>query len=317
MSANFLLLWMSARHHGTWAQFRAAVEELHVKSGDDVEGEGDDASDPLALPFYQTLRLNLQRVGHAEFFAGAGDGAEWRVTPPALAVTRRAGGWLGVVAGARSLPLLDRLREAAEGTVKLQTITFPAYPDQLLLAADENGALTHVASKAGLILQNDASAAILANLPPVDDPSVRHPVQLPFGSEWRIERFSSEDLVWRATTRDEAAGASAGLFRFSLRHQRHTLFCTRGAAFRIPGQVGKFLVLRRRRRNVLRHDPQSWSLSVPASCRPPFLIERTLVLCSGSPPTYEGGARSGVLHYAEVPDSIARLAAALLRQDLR
>src|SRR4051794_22880806 len=88
MSANSLLLWMSARRCGSWAQFRAAVEELHLRVDVEAEGEADDSPDQFALPLYQTLRFNFQRVGHAEFFGGAGDGAEWRVTPPAVAITR-------------------------------------------------------------------------------------------------------------------------------------------------------------------------------------------------------------------------------------
>ncbi len=317
MSANSLLMWMSARRQGSWAQFRAAVEELHVGADDEVKGEDDDASDQFALPFYQMLRFNLQRVGHAEFFAGAGDGAEWRVTPPALAVTQHARGWLGIVVGARSLALMERLRVAAGATAKLQTVVFPAYPDQLLLAADDPITLADVAQRAGLFLQNDAPAALLASLPPVDDPSVRSQAQLPLGSDWRIDRFSPDDLVWRSATLDDAAVAKVSLFRFALRHQRFVLFCMRGAAFRIPGQVGKYLVLKRRRRRVMRYDRQKCSLSVPASCRPPFLVERALILCSGSPPTYEGGPRGGVLHYLDIPDGIAAIAASLLRQEFR
>ena len=255
MSASALLLWMSARRQGSWQQFRAAVEELHLSEGNDLEGEDDDAPDQFALPLYQTLRFNLQRLGHAEFFAGAGDGAEWRVTPPSLAVTQHARGWLGIVAGARSLMLLKRLHAAA-GVANLQTLAFPAYPDQILVAANDEGTLAAVAERAGLLLQNDAPAALLTSLPPVDDPCVRYPTQLPFGADWRIDRFSPDDLAWRSATLDDAAAASGGLFRFSLRHQRHVLFCGRGAAFRIPGQVGKYLVLRRRRRQVLRYDEQ-------------------------------------------------------------
>jgi hypothetical protein len=30
VNANRLLLWMSARRQGSWSQFRAAVEELHI-----------------------------------------------------------------------------------------------------------------------------------------------------------------------------------------------------------------------------------------------------------------------------------------------
>ncbi len=319
MSANSLLLWMSARRRGSWAQFRAAVEELHLGADVEVEGEGDDAPDQFALPLYQTLRFNLQRVGYAEFFAGAGEGAEWRVTPPALAITRRAHGWLGVVVGARSLALVDRLRSAAAShAAELRVLALGSYPDQILITANSRDNLVAIADQARLFLQNDAPATLLASLPPVDDPRVRYQTELPFGSDWRIDRFSPDDLVWRSATLDNARAASAGLFRFSLRHQRHVLFCCKGAAAQIPGQVGKYLVLHRRRRQVLRYDALSRTLSMPASCRPPFLVERALILCSGSPPSYESsGARNGALQYADVPDDIAAIAAALLRQELR
>lgn len=315
MSASALLLWMSARRQGSWQQFRTAVEELHVGESNDVGGEDDDAPDQFALSLYQTLRFNLQRLGHAEFFAGAGD-ADWRVTPPSLAVTQHPRGWLGILVGARSQTLLQRLHAALEsGSANMETLALPAYPDQILVTADNEGAVAAVAGRAGLLLQSDAPSALLTSLPPVDDPCVRHPTQLPFGAEWRIDRFSSEKLSWQSATIDDAASVSGGLFRFSLRHQRHVLFCVRGAAFRVPGQVGKYLVLRIRkhRRQVLRYDGEKRMLAVPASCRPPFLIERALVLCSGSPPSYEGG----ILQYTEIPENIAMIAAELLRQELR
>jgi hypothetical protein len=311
MSADALLLWMSARCWGSWQQFRTAVEELHVGESNGLGGEDDDAPDQFALSLYQTLRFNLQRVGHAEFFAGAGD-ADWRVTPPSLAVTQHVRGWLGIVVGARSRTLLQRLQVAA-GTANLETLAFPAYPDQILVVASDQGTVAAVAERAGLLLAIEVPAALLTSLPAIDDPCVRYPTQLPFGADWKIDRFSSEDLAWHSTTLDDAAFASVGLFRLSLRHQRHVLFCVRGTAFRIPGQVGKYLVLRtgRRRRQVLRYDDQKRMLAVPASCRPPFLIERALVLCSGSPPVYEGG----ILQYTEIPKNIALIAAALLRQE--
>src|SRR5439155_19382895 len=128
MNANALLLWMSARREGSWQQFRAAVEELHFGDGATAGAEeDDDAPDQFALPLYQSLRLNLQRLGHAEFFAGAG-AAEWRVAPPSLAVTKHARGWLGVFAGARSDKLLQRLHHAT-ALPGLETLSFPSCPD--------------------------------------------------------------------------------------------------------------------------------------------------------------------------------------------
>jgi hypothetical protein len=316
MSANALLLWMSARRQGSWQQFRAAVEELHVNDRGMTSADDDDAPDQFALPLYQELRLNLQRLGHAEFFAGAG-GADWRVSPPSLAVTQTAPhGWLGVLAGARSPRLLQRLNTAG-ALSKLQMLVFPACPDQILVIEGGQEELSAVADGAGLLLQRDAPKTLLACLPPIDDPSLRNQFELPFGADWRIDRFSSEDLRWHPATRDDARSTSGGLFRFSLRHQRYMLFCSRGSAFRVPGQIGKFLVLRRRRRFVLRYDASSLRLLVPSSCRPPFLVERALILCSGLLPSYQSNSGTGTLEYAQIPESIARTAAALLRQELR
>lgn len=318
MSANNLLLWMSARQQGSWQQFRTAVEELHM-AGSDGEPQGgtdEDTADPYTLPLYQALRLNLQRLGHAEFFAGAG-GSDWRVTPPSLAVRQHARSWLGVLAGARSSKLLRRLHDAA-ASAKLETLSFPACPDQIRIVAGDACVLAAVGKRAGLILQNDAPTAILTNLPPIDDPAVRRRADLPFGAGWRIEQWSASNLGWRAAARDEVFSTSLGLFRFSLRHQRYVFLCSRGAAFQVPGQVGKYVVLRCRRRQILRYDAAGHRLSVPASCRPPFLLERALILCSGLLPTYEAEpTATGALCYADVPEAIARLASALLRQEHR
>jgi hypothetical protein len=315
MNANALLYWMSARGQGSWQQFRTAVEELELNETTDIEGEDDDAPDEYALPLYQTLRFNLQRLGHAEFFAGAGT-ADWRVTPPSLAMTQRGSEWLGIVAGARSLALLNRIHGAAgNGNIVMRSMS--GYPDQLLFVGTDRAAIASVAERAGLAVQDDAPAALLASLPAVDDGCVRHLTQLPFGADWKVERFSCEVLGWRAATLSDAQSATGDLFRFSLLHQRHVLFCGKGGAFRIPGQAGKYLALRGRRRQVFSYDASAQVLSVPGSCRPPFLVERALILCSGVPPTYEGNSRTGTLSYADIPHGVAALAAGLLRQELR
>ena len=318
VSTNELLLWMTARGQGSWQQFRTATEELHLAGSDsDAVGEDeDDSADQFALPLYQALRLNLQRLGHAEFFAGAGD-SDWRIAPPSLAITQYAGGCVGVLAGARSQQLLRQFQVAA-ASVHLDTLPSPACPDQIRITAGDASTLAAVAASAGLLLQNDAPAAILTCLPPVDNPAVRRRTNLPFGADWKIEQFSHSNLGWRAATRKEALSTTVGLFRFSLRHQRHVLLCTKNSAFQVPAQVGKYLVLSRRRCRVIRYEAVKQRLSVPASCRPPFLVERALILCSGLLPSYEArSAATGFLHYSDIPEAIAGLAYALLRQELR
>src|SRR5207248_10291171 len=124
--------------------------------------------------------------------------------------------------------------------------------------------------------------------------------------EWVIGQFSTRTLAWRAASREIAAGAALGLFRFSLRHRKHMLLCVKGRTFEVPGQVGKFIALRHKRRRVFGYEPCYEGLSAPAGCRPPFLVERALILCSGKLPSYD--ADSGKLRYYEVNRTTAELA---------
>lgn len=315
MSENALLVWMSAKAAGSWAQFRAAVEELRVGCGADDGADDDDVEErSFGLAVYQLERLNLQRLGHAEFFAPSMT-TDWRVAPPTLAFTTHAAGVRGVLAGARSTVLLERIR-AAGGTPEI--VAAPDSPAVIRFVAEDETALRHVALRAGLNVQADAARAILSSLPNVAESSVRRPAEMPFGTGWKIDRFATRELRWRAATREDALMASAGLFRFSLRHQRHVLYCTAGRAFQVPVQVGKSLVLSRaRRRRLMTYDSETSRLTLPAICRPPFLIERALIACSGLLPSYETRAAGGLLHYQDVPLPVAQLAAELLKQDLR
>jgi hypothetical protein len=315
MTANELLLWMSARGQGSWSQFRAAVEELHIEETENTQSAADreNSTGRGSFPLYQSLRLNLQRLAHSEFFAGA-EGEDWRVTPPSLSVVRYGDQWIGVVTGARSDILLRRLKSAT-GSFEIETVTFEACPDQMRLVSRDVLALSVFAENTGLFLQRDAPFSILASLPPVDHPVVRRPHDLPFGADWKIEQFSATNLNWKIATRETALAAAAGLFRFSLAYRSHVLLCLHGNTYEIPTQVGKYYVLRERRKKILSYDALTMRLSIPASCRPPFLVERALILCSGMLPTYERRQSAmGLLHYSDIPEAVARLASALLRQ---
>ena len=86
MNANDLLIWLSAKGSGNWSRFRVAIDELYLP--DDPIGDDEDLNEnaPVGgdLPVQHRLRLNLERLGHAEFFRkGFQNG--WRVVPPTLA----------------------------------------------------------------------------------------------------------------------------------------------------------------------------------------------------------------------------------------
>jgi hypothetical protein len=315
VTANELLLWMSARGQGSWSQFRAAVEELHIAEQEStvISVEDEEPAGRTSLPLYQSLRLNLQRLAHAEFFAGAHTD-DWRVTPPCLSFMRHRTHWLAVVTGARSDLLLQHLHSAAQA-VHIETVALEACPNTIRLNAPDDALFTDIAGSTGMLLQSDAPVSILTSLPPVDHPAVRKSDDLPFGTGWKIERFSTTTLGWRAATRDDALGTAAGLFRFSLGYRSHVLLCLDGSAYQLPAQVGKYYVLRQRRKKVLSYDAVNRRLSIPASCRPPLLVERALILCSGLLPSYERRQSAiGLLHYSDIPETVAMLTTALLRQ---
>jgi len=312
LKANELLLWLSARSEGSWREFRAAVEELHL--AEDLEAVGEQELEHGGFPLHQQLRLNMDRLGHVEFFAcDCKEG--WRVVPPTLAITGGLNDWRGVLCGARSDRLLEHFGSMTSH-LQVEVIPQADAPDVYRVFACDKEELAKVCEQSGLLFQSDAPLAILSYLPSTDPFSRNGPtVEFPLGADWVIHEFLPEDLIWRKVNRADANSARTGFFRFTIYFQRPRYFLRqRGRTFELPRAVGIYALLRRRRRNVLRYDGNSRSLILPAACRPPRLLERALVLCSGLPPTFD--AREWRLTYAQVPEDIARLAARLLRQDL-
>ena len=320
MSLNDVLTWMSARGRGSWSQFRAAVEELHVEPGDCEEG-GENADDATAsdLPVYQAVRLNLQRLAHAEFYSSNAE-ADWRVVPPALAVHNEGDQWVGILCGARPPGLRDRI---GRSNATWESQAARGMPDRIRLVATDLTALETTSRAVGVHVQVKAPVSLLAAIPPVDDPRSRVPAEAPVVPGWTIERFMSSTLRW--TTRDRTDNrdlefrdvheCATGLFRFRMKYQRFHYLRWRRRTYSVPVQVGKYAVLRFRRvRGLLQYDRSRSLLLVPVICRPPLLIERALILCTGLLPSLD--KTTGHLEYA-VPRRVATFAAGLLRQEIR
>lgn len=308
MKANELLYWISARREGSWQRFREAVEELHSTGEDEAQ------DDNGAFPMHQQLRLNLERLAHVEFFAtDCADG--WRVAPPILAAHPTPHGIRAVLCGARSPTLNERLVCAA-GNLKYESIASHDAPNAVRLLAEEPTAFSDVCARAGVRFQPDAPLGILTHLPPCDPPSRRSKqAEFPVGTEWNIHEFDAEGLCWKAADLRRAQTVQSGAFRFTHRFQRPSYFLRwAGVTHRVPRAIAIFVVLRRQRRGLLRYDAATQNLDLPAICRPPRLLERSLVLCSGMSPVFSG--ETGRLIYSEVPPDIARFAAELLRQGL-
>ena len=306
MRPNELLLWLSAGREGSWQQFRQAVEELH--SGD---GQGDDYHEN-EFPLYQQLRLDLERLAHVEFFAAdCEDG--WRITPPTLATHSVSGGVRGVLCGARSPAIYERFNRVTR-TFNGEILSSLEVPDVIRLVGANESELAELAAQTSVRIQQDAPLAILSYLPPCDaPPRTRTPSETPQGSDWTIHEFDVLKLTWRKIERREITNLRFGVLRFLIHFQRPRYFLRwKGLMFEMPRAIALYALLRRLRRAVLRYNREVAALSVPAICRPPRLLERALVLCSGLPPSFADGE----LTYSEIPAEIAGFAADLLRQPL-
>src|SRR5438094_5357923 len=123
-------------------------------------------------------------------------------------------------------------------------------------------------------------------------------------------------MKWNTVRLQEANAPDAqGLFCFT-RFQTPQYFLREGReVMRLPGAIGKFRVLARRGRRVLRYDRKERCLSLPAICRPPLLLERALILCSGFPASFSVVRNRPTLTYRDIPEEVAGMAAELLRQD--
>lgn len=309
-----LLLWLSARGAGSWGQFRSAVEELNVAEVHSTGAEEDLTR--RGLPVYQLLRINLERMGHAEFFTP--DQPDWRVAPPALALYQSSEvECLGVLVGARKRSLIDDLLASlASERCTTEVVTVDGYPSQLLIHASARFTIEDAAAAHGVLIQRDAPVCLLLASPTVTEPAARAQIPMPFGANWVIETYSATELAWRPSTQASAAGAKYGLFRFTMSYQREMLLCVRGEAFRVNGQVGKYLLMKREGRTVITYNGNSRTFAVPPICRPPLLVERALVLCSGLPPRLPVEDGSGQVVYPNVNISVAQLAAQLLGQEI-
>ncbi len=306
MNPNQLLLWLSARRQGSWRQFRQAVEEFYLCSGEVEELEDED------FPLYRRLRVDFERLAHTEFFA-SGCEKGWRVTPPTLASHTFSNRVRAILCGARSQTLYERVISGSNKIVH-ERIESTVAPDVIRIVADDVSVFLNLGKEVGINFQVAAPLAILSQLPVCDPPSSKRSAsEFPHGADWNIQEFDIARLTWGKVDRGDLSALRYGVVRFRISFQRDRYFLRwKGVTFEMPRAVAIYALLRHRRRNVVQYNSESKRMSLPASCRPPRLVERALVLCSGLLPTYD----QGELTYSEVPPDVARIATSLLRQSL-
>lgn len=313
MSANHVLLWLSAVRHGSWNQFLGAFARLMAADGGPANANGNGQPTRHRFPPHQELRLNLQRLGHADFGTQE-SGERWRIAPPTLAVSRKADGWLAVLAGARWPRLLEELQGRGRSSPVFEAIDQPNAPDVLRLQAGDITEFNVIAQACGLYVQINAPLAILSTIPEVRDHLPQETFHIPHG-DWQIARFAATSGIWERCEAGDWLERRTALYRFQFRHQRrYALWALRRLRAITNPQVGKYLVLRRYRKSVLQYDADRQRLVVPKTYRPPVLVDRALTLASGLLPST---CPDGLLEYGCIDHVLAITAARLLGQTLR
>lgn len=308
MGINELFFWLSANRSGSWGKFRAAAEEL-------VARENARSARAEGLPVHQGVRFSLQQLGHVEFGASGCEGG-WRVAPPVLALAEKNGGMAGLLCGAR-LPKLVATLEESLAEAKFGRIEVPEQPDVIRFFTKNTDLVKKVSEHAQLRMQRHASASLLSCLPRVTDLPAWHTHQsdLPFGKHVTVDRFDLNKATcrWIESSVDEARRANEGLFRFTRYQQREHYMRTGGRTISLQGQLGNYVLAAKRRRRLLRYNRAAQELTVPDVCRPPLLIDRALILCSGFLPRHD--PRNRTLTYIDVPEGIAGMSAGILCQE--
>ena len=313
MRLDHLLLWLSAKGNGSWSQFRGAVEALlsdqNNESRDSDEEKAGSGANHSVLPVHQQIRFELQRLGHVEFSWNEEGQGSWRVVPPTIALlpNRRD---KGILCGARSPDLLARFDNLEDIEVGRTERTW--MPLRMTVQG-KPAAVSRAATRTGCLVQEDAANAILAAVPSVRERAAWWRTEIPETLGWTVHRFSSTKLQWVDASANDAKTTRNGFFRFVMKHQHFYYLRRDGRSYKVPVQVGKYAV-RRRKRGLLTYDSASGVFSVPPIFRPPVLIERAMVLCSGFLPGFDSTSRR--VTYAGVPSDVARLVAQLLRQEV-
>lgn len=309
MGPTELLYWLSAKKIGSWGQFRSAVEGLLEEAADtDSFGE--------RVPLHQRVRFSLEQLGHVEFHV-AGDKVGWRVAPPALATTEIQGESVATLCGARLPELVSMLCEERRGVeVERHATTSNEAPEILRFVAKDNNELQMVAAQTGISFQPLTSLSILASLPRITDLGAwRCPsAQIPFGRDTKIQQFklSRRYCGWSDSINREAK-ARDGLYRITRFQRREHYLRVNGFTYRVPGQFGNYFIAAQRRRPLMQYDRNRHQVHVADICRPPLLVDRALILCTGFLPAHDPINRT--LTYSDVPENIAGLAAFVLCQE--
>lgn len=326
MLADNLLLWLSAQRKGSWFQFRNAVNRLQDKA-EELEDNEEASLDkqefdtPVKLPIYRVLQLNLSMLGHAEFYY-EDNRYLWRIVPPLFVVTGSNGVIRVVLCGARWPGFIEDITKYAAHFTDISIERFPQNnaPEALFLNFKNWEGVSKFAELSHIGVQKHTAMVLLSSVPKLVYPSLLKAKPLPYGLGWSVEHFDTGKLKWIRVSNNGKDWPLQGLKKFSAQYAPNRYFLTRRTgrkrnviSYEVSPRIGKYLVLKSKKKSVIKYEREKESVILPAICRPPILIERALVLCSGLLPSLDRSQYN--LTYSGVPVEVARTAGKILEQE--
>ena len=307
--ADEILYVMSARRVMPWTTFREAFDHLCEMT---PTGE--------RLGLEQTRRVrrqvaeNLDSLGHCDF--DFSDNPLVYVAPPTLArlpyTTSEA-----VLCGARTPGTVTRLSQVVgeiephcqlvveEGRHRLALA-----PARILVRCPSPGHLEMVAAALGIAFSPVPPAWLFANLAPsVDDLAENRNWRAAEEPNWPLRDFDAETCTFRIRAGDRGREPRLTSYRNPRTNRHLTMIWADGRCADIDREWGRYWLLSKKGKFVLRYDERHLILSVPVGAPLPRLYARALALCSGAPrdgvEDPEEHARDLRVHYRGVPPQIA------------
>jgi hypothetical protein len=301
VDADLLLRWMSETGAGSIRDLRERAAWLARAGGR-----------PTTRTATGRWVKDLTSLAHTEV---DWDEDRWAVTPSTVVRLPAADG-TAILVGSRRAGHVEAIQdEMAVTLVSPQPAPgdLPT-PTVVLVQFDSVEQIKAAAAAAGAIYVGCAAAQLAAVL---TGPGPGAPAAPPTHREETLERLAARSGL----PFERASGDADGLYRLR-RHGRWVyLYRSGGEWWRCDLATGVFRDLARNGESVMRWraEPGAGRASVGTmfidwGAPLPVLHARTLVLCSGFPPTFSGAARTAI--YVNVPIMVAQAVARSLRQEL-
>jgi hypothetical protein len=297
---DLLLYALSAWRATTWQTFATAADEVAARSTFRNDGR------QLSATRSVSARM-LGALGHVDIASDHGALRVW-AAPPTLARLPNAGLPRAVLCGGRSPGTETQLRHAvrrlrlrlrdAESYAAFAPKTFvvesDAEEDLAALAARLNVAYTSHPPAHALALQSGTLEAYLGSLSWTPSPELN----------WRRVDFDVSEV--RFTSGAAPAPSSLRLSRYldPIRGTSRYLLWNGSAYATVDRNWGRYAALSAAGRDVIQYNDDRWEVTVPLGAPLPRLLERSLVLCTGRPPTRRETEAVDV--YGRVPAEIFR-----------